>query len=246
MQVRTYRKIHRYLGLVVGVQLLLWTGSGLFFALNPIEKVRGETEQAEPPSIPTDVRVASPGAALDALRGRSGGVEIVSVLLRPHLDSLVYEITFREEGVTGWAMAEASSGELRDPVGHDEAVALARRDFAVSAEISAVDLLTDVELDSEYRGGPLPAYRVVFDHPLGTNIYVSSDRGRVTARRNNRWRQFDFLWMFHIMDYNARDDFNTVVLQLASVLGLVTVLSGFILAGVTSPKLRGWLQRRQV
>jgi len=42
------------------------------------------------------------------------------------------------------------------------------------------------------------------------------------------------------MDYEARDDFNTVVLQVASMLGLVTVLSGFVLAGVTSPRLRRW------
>jgi hypothetical protein len=67
----------------------------------------------------------------------------------------------------------------------------------------------------------------------------------VTARRNNRWRQFDFLWMFHIMDYQARDDFNSLVLQLASALGLVTVLSGFVLAGVTSPRLRKWFSGRR-
>ena len=69
MQVRTYRKIHRYLGLVVGVQLLLWTGSGLFFALNPIEKVRGETEQAVPLVLPADVMIASPKGAITGTTG---------------------------------------------------------------------------------------------------------------------------------------------------------------------------------
>ncbi len=33
MDVRSYRKIHRYLGRFVGVQLLLWTAGGLFFSL---------------------------------------------------------------------------------------------------------------------------------------------------------------------------------------------------------------------
>ena len=64
--------------------------------------------------------------------------------------------------------------------------------------------------------------------------------GRPTCGHDVRWRQFDFLWMMHIMDYEARDDFNTVVLQVASTLGLVTVLSGFVLAGVTSSRLRRW------
>ena len=44
--------------------------------------------------------------------------------------------------------------------------------------------------------------------------------------------------MLHIMDYQTRDNFNTLLLQAVSTLGLVTVLSGFVLAGLTSPRLR--------
>jgi hypothetical protein len=238
MQVRTYRKIHRWLGIVVGIQLLLWTGSGLFFALNPIEKVRGESEQAEAGFLAAELSLASPAAALEELRRTQGEIDVMSVVLRPHLDRSVYEIGYRMDGTERWALADASTGRLRESVGREEAVAIATADFSAPAKIAAVERLTVTEPDSEYRGRPLPAYRVEFDHPLGTRIYVSADRGIVTARRNDRWRVFDFLWMFHIMDYQARDDFNTVVLQLASALGLVTVLSGFVLAGVTSPRLR--------
>lgn len=240
MQVRTYRKIHRWLGMVVGIQLLFWTGSGLFFALNPIAKVRGETEQAEAASLGDHASIAFPGEALAELRRMHGDIDIMSVLLRPHLEGAVYEIAFRDNEAMGWAMADAASGRLRDPIGPAEAEALARADFAISAEVKTVEHLTTADVDSEYRGRPLPAYRVAFDHPLGTRIYISADRGVVTARRNDRWRWFDFLWMLHIMDYETRDDFNTVVLQVASMLGLVTVLSGFVLAGVTSPRLRRW------
>jgi hypothetical protein len=240
MQVRTYRMIHRWLGIVVGIQLLFWTASGLFFALNSIEKVRGESEQAEPAPFVADIKIASPSAALADLRQRRENIEIVSVLLRPHLETVVYEIGFREDGIMRWVLADAASGRLRESLGRDEAIAVARADFALPSEIETVERITETEVGSEYRGRPLPAYRVAFAHPLGTRIYVSEDRGVVTARRNDRWRVFDFLWMFHIMDYEARDDFNTLVLQTASALGLITVLSGFILAGVTSPRLRRW------
>jgi len=238
MQVRTYRKIHRWLGIVVGIQLLLWTGSGLFFALNPIEKVRGESERVEPGSLAAELNLASPGAAIEELRRTQGEIDVTSVVLRPHLDRSVYEISYRMDGTERWALADAATGRLREPVGREEAVAIAAADFTAPAEVAAVERVTETAADSEYRGGPLPAYRVDFDHPLGTRIYVSADRGVVTARRNDRWRVFDFLWMFHIMDFQARDDFNTLLLQLASALGLVTVLSGFVLAAVTSPRLR--------
>ena len=44
---RLNTRVHKLLGLVVGAQLLLWTVSGLFFTLIPIEQVRGEHLRAE-------------------------------------------------------------------------------------------------------------------------------------------------------------------------------------------------------
>ena len=38
----TVRKIHRYLSIFIAIQLLLWTISGIYFAYNMIEMVRGE------------------------------------------------------------------------------------------------------------------------------------------------------------------------------------------------------------
>lgn len=33
---------HKYLALIIGAQIFLWVGSGLFFSIVPIEKIRGE------------------------------------------------------------------------------------------------------------------------------------------------------------------------------------------------------------
>jgi len=112
MDVRTYRKIHRWLGLVVGVQLLLWTAGGLFFSLNPIAKVRGETE--EPESLPLEFGTppASPAAALTELVRLHSKADILTVALSPHLGRAIYEITFLENGEPHWALAEVSTGEL--------------------------------------------------------------------------------------------------------------------------------------
>ena len=36
------RKLHKYISLIVSLQLLLWTVSGIYFSFNKIENVRGE------------------------------------------------------------------------------------------------------------------------------------------------------------------------------------------------------------
>ncbi len=38
----TLRGFHRYISLVISIQLLLWTISGIYFSFNKIEEVRGE------------------------------------------------------------------------------------------------------------------------------------------------------------------------------------------------------------
>ena len=62
-----------------------------------------------------------------------------------------------------------------------------------------------------------------------THIYIDQATGAVAARRNDAWRRFDFFWMLHTMDYSGRDDFNTPWLIGFSVLGLLSVGSGWVI-----------------
>ncbi|SHK84558.1 PepSY domain-containing protein [Rhodothermus profundi] len=245
--VRTIRKIHRYLGLIIGIQLLLWTVSGLFFSLNPIEKVRGEHLMAPPPTLSLDdTLLASPARVLQAVEQRFPGAEVLQITLRPLLDRPVYEITLRTNETLRFALADARTGQLRPPITEAEAIAIAQADFTPEAPVAAVEYLTEAPRGSEFRNSPLPVYRVVFDHPTGTRIYVAAENGQITARRNDTWRWFDFFWMFHIMDYRDRDNFNHLLLQGFSLFGLLTVLSGFVLWAVTSPTLRGRRKRKRI
>jgi hypothetical protein len=242
------RKSHRYLAVFIGIQLLLWTVSGLYFSWNHITKVRGEHLRSAPAVV--DLRGAafiSPSVALEHLAARTPGLErVTAVSVRMLAGRPVYEIAYQAGGARRHALADAITGEPRPPLGEREAVDIARADFSAEAEVAAVARITEVAQDSEYRGGDLPAYRVTFDHPTETSVYVSEQRGVVTARRNGTWRTFDFLWMFHIMDYETRDDINNILLQVLSILGLITVVSGYVLFAATSPLLRRRRRKREV
>jgi uncharacterized iron-regulated membrane protein len=234
------RKAHRWLGLAIGIQLLFWTVSGLYFALIPIETVRGEdrVREAEPVNF-AHTPLLSPQQVIDSLIERDGpSLQVRKVELRRVLGAPVYEIRYQVGGEGHIQLANASSGELLPALTREQAVQLARQDFAVAAAVLSTDYIEAVAGDGEYRGGPLPAWRVNFDDDDATRIYVSAELGRVTARRNGTWRIFDFLWMLHIMDFKNRDDFNTVLLQLFATLGVITIISGFILWGMTTSLFR--------
>ena len=69
-------------------------------------------------------------------------------------------------------------------------------------------------------------------------VYLSAETGQIGAFRTTKWRIFDFLWMLHTMDYEARDNINNYILRGFSILGIATILSGFTLFFISSKFVR--------
>lgn len=90
----------------------------------------------------------------------------------------------------------------------------------------------------EYRERLLPAYVISYKSDEAIKAYVSLTDGKFQTVRHRSWRWFDFLWMTHTMDYQTRDNFNTTVLRGFSLLGLITVLSGFLLWFTSSTRIQ--------
>jgi len=42
------RRMHRYLGVLLGIQFLLWTVSGLYFSWTNIDEIHGDFEHRQP------------------------------------------------------------------------------------------------------------------------------------------------------------------------------------------------------
>ncbi|MEL0263258.1 MAG: hypothetical protein VW933_07890, partial [Flavobacteriaceae bacterium] len=83
---------------------------------------------------------------------------------------------------------------------------------------------------------PLPAYVISYDHPEDIKAFIAVNSGAFMKIRHRNWRWFDFLWMSHTMDYQGRDDFNNLLLRVFSLFGVLTVMSGFLLWGYSSPR----------
>ncbi len=225
---KTTYLLHRWIGLVISLQLLAWSTGGLVFSILDIRGVRGETEARDERYLPLA------GAALEALPdGLRGAVSC------DHPDA-VAGVALVDRGLGPFWEVRDRDGRLLDrfaldgtaagPISPRQAESIALRDFLPGAAVLRTDL---VESDPpvEYRGKPLPAYRVLLDHAGRPHIYVDARTGEITARRNRKWRVFDFFWMLHTMDYTGRDNFNHPLLTAASVAAMLAAGSGLVLWG---------------
>ncbi|MEE8409102.1 MAG: PepSY domain-containing protein, partial [Myxococcota bacterium] len=224
--------VHRWIALAVSLQLLAWSLGGLTFSVLDIEAVRGshDTRQIDSPALPVSEVAVTPAQAV-AAAGTKG--DVLAVSLRVLRDRPVYVV----EPVDGNStLVDARTGDRLEAVDRREAERIALADFASDARAVAADLITaDDDVPLEMRGREPPAWRVVLDHPREPHIYVSAITGAVIARRNDLWRLFDFFWMLHIMDYGERESFNHPLLVAASLLAVMTALSGVVLWGWRAP-----------
>ncbi|RDV13119.1 hypothetical protein DXT99_21105 [Pontibacter diazotrophicus] len=231
------RRAHRYLGLLTGIQFIFWTLGGLYFSWSDIDEIHGDFQRKAPANFSSQMPLASPAQVLAQLPQADSvkSVRLVEVLGEP-VYQVVYFASHQGEAIPQTQLAVAQAGTLRGSLTEREAVQMARNSFSEEVEVQQVEYLTagQVGKHHEYRESPLPAYAVTMQHPTNTTVYVASERGEVTKFRNNKWRMFDFLWMLHTMDYQGRDNFGNLLLRLFSVVGMVTILSGFVLYFVSS------------
>jgi hypothetical protein len=230
--------------LFIGIQFLGWTISGLYFSWNDIDSVHGDHLRKSASFISANVEVVSPSIAIASLRSSQKVDSIHSVRLMTLTGAPVYQLAYFSghagEGMhhhVHYALADAGTGAIRGPLTREEATAVAKEQVVATAQVSDVQYLVQTDGHHEYREKPLPAWAVTFKNPDCT-AYISADQGTFQSIRHNQWRAFDFLWMFHTMDYAGRDNFNNWLLKILSVFGLLTVISGFVLFVISSKTLK--------
>jgi hypothetical protein len=217
---RVAGKIHKWLALLMAVQILFWFVSGLFFAIAPIERVRSEHMIVKADPVPMRLDLAADGLRRIAVAGAEAGekVELRTMLGRP--------VALVTAGKGRPRLFDMTSGHLLSPISSALAVRIAEADHSGSERAQRVELVTTES--PEYRGA-LPAWRVDFDDGANRSLYVAADTGAVAARRSTLWRTFDFLWSLHIMDFENHEDFNTPLLIVATFLGLLVIVTGIIM-----------------
>ncbi|MGX7926433.1 hypothetical protein ACWPMX_07655 [Tsuneonella sp. HG094] len=199
------RRTHKWLALLVGVQALLWTVTGMYMVIVHIDIIHGDhlirPATVEPFGMS---QLAEPSKVVAAAAGAS------EIRLQRFLGVPVWRVETPEgaklfDGATGVPLPPPTESQIR---------ALARSYYTGDPEIVAVRLLTESPLEMQSKKAPF--WQVEFVGWNRPTLYLSPTTGELISRRHALWRIFDFAWMLHIMDYDTRTDVNNPLLRVAT------------------------------
>ena len=206
------RNVHKYLSFLISLQLLLWTVSGIYFAFNKIEMVRGEQY------------VLSHSYAVDLSQINLNIAEAENVRLSKRLNEEIIIIT-KDLGneyldIKGKSLKKLSTDAALKIVGNK-----------TTLKPLNVEEIKMEKNGSEYRGRPLPLYKVTSKNKANEkiNVYLNVFSGEILAIRSAQWRVWDLMWGFHIIDWKERDNINNFLLKMFSILALISSLTGLLL-----------------
>jgi len=210
-----WRKVHRYLGWLVLLQLICWFGSGLVMSLLPIDQVRGE-HLRHVLMAPDWSQAISP-----ATLARQHPQHQLKLSQQGTIP--LYQFSKNNEQL----FYSALTGELVAPLTEVQVQDLAIRQYQGSAGIHNIQHLHQSPFEVRHLAAPL--WQVQFADDESSTFYLEEYSGKLVSVRTNNWRLFDFVWMLHIMDYQHREDFNHPLLIFFSATALFFTLTGALL-----------------
>ncbi len=213
------RKAHKWLALIIAIQVVLWAVSGFYMTAIHIDIIHGDhlVKKQTPKTLSNYPLITLKSDELSKL----GEVESVHLLSTPV--GAEYQLLSSDRLIR----IDASSGRVLPIIDERLIRKYAEYYYAGDAEIKSVTLRR--EHPRELGGKKKPIWQVEYDDWANSTLYFLPDSGELRSKRTDMWRWFDFLWMLHIMDYETRENVNNSILLLATGLGMLMSLIGFVL-----------------
>ena len=211
------RTLHKWLGLIIGLQILVWLATGLYMVVVDIDFIHGDplVKNMQETVVVPDSKLLS----MASLRVKYPNATQIG--LRPVMGKTFYTVTTADKRY----LLDPESGAVQSPLGEEAARAIAKYHFAGEAPVINATLITS-NPPMEIQTRRLPLWRIDFDDRFATSFYIDPHSGSLVTRRHQYWRVFDFLWMLHIMDYEDRSDAHNLLLIVAQMTGLAFAITG--------------------
>lgn len=214
------RIIHKWIGVLLGIQMTLWMLSGFMMSFYDKAVIEGHHLMRHVEREPVKLE---PVRDLEKILSQVPASEnIVSV----STDAFRGQSVIKVSTSNGTYMYDAESADYID-IDEELARQIAIDDFSGNGSIIAVNKIIAPTMETRESSGP--GWRVDFDNDENSSLYISAETGQIWERRHDLWREFDIYWMLHIMDYDNRKSFNGWLIIFAAWITLWIGLSGMII-----------------
>lgn len=212
-------KLHKWLMLFIGVQFVIWSVTGAYMVFFDIDYIHGDSLII---NHQTKIKPENLTYSTQKLFQQYPKAENLSVGMLVNRE--VYRFNIDKQAF----MVDASDGKLLSPLDEQSAIVVAEHFYADDGEIINAELITEnppFELSSRH----LPAWRVNFDNFAAPALYISASTGKVVTKRHEFWRLFDWMFRFHVMDYDDGGNVSNWFLFIIALLAQFAALSGLVL-----------------
>lgn len=208
-------RLHKWLALLVALQVVFWVLGGFVMTLLPLDRVRGEHRVPPAQAVPINAGRIVPLAAV------AGGP-----ITAARLERTPRGVLWVLETSTGRNAVDAASGRRLPQMTSAEA-----RRAAGAAYHGAVQPGTSVFLASApaETGRDGPVWRVDFADAEGSRLYLDPLTGAVVSRRSDLWSVFDLMWRLHILDFDGGEDINNPLIVTLAGVTVAMAAAGLVL-----------------
>ena len=220
------KKLHKWLSLLVGIQLLLWLGTGLFFNLMDPQKASGNQYRQKTVPVYVDMaRLIEPQLVLSKSKPVVS-LKQISLLAQPYY-LLTHQNTLYRHLKNNYSLVHAYSGE---PTVINDVMAgkLAQSSYKGQGVIKNITKLSPPYDDIPREKND--AWQINYNDEVNTSVYVDVGSGRIIKHSNDDKRFADIFFMLHFMDYGSEGSFNNVQIIVFAIFTLFFSFTGFIWA----------------
>ncbi|WP_448212436.1 efflux RND transporter permease subunit [Colwellia sp. MEBiC06753] len=215
---KTSRKYHKWLMAFLGAQFVIWSVTGAYMVFFDIDYIHGDSLVN---NQQTKINSNKINYTLAELATKYGTPDDLS--LGVFIDTPVYRFSQGENKY----LVDATNGELLSPLPKALAVKIAQHEYTGDGAVINTQL---IEQNPPFELNPkvLPAWRVNFDNFGAPSIYISATTGEIVGKVHEWWRLFDWMFRFHVMDYQDSEADNQLLFWTV-LFGLLAATCGLCL-----------------
>jgi hypothetical protein len=216
--------LHKWLGLIIGLQVFFWVLGGLIFVTIPFQGIIKGGDYVHKIEANFEKRALYPISQIDE-KGEMRSIITVNISGQP-----MYKMT---DALGGQRIFNALNGSVMPKPSEKEILAHAKFLYKGSGHIKSIQLLTQPQakrlliVDELY--GKTGLWQVSYDDALKSRLYFDVVTGEFHRFRNDAWVLYDLFWRLHVMDYENGENFDHWLIKIAAGLSFFLIFSGIIL-----------------